>query len=82
MVTRIEKEWSVAYSHIDGVVRRKLRQRQVLTPTSRSPLDIWSQKVLHRLDHPLALSINLWMKCYAESEISTKQVEQRFQTCR
>ena len=76
MVTRIEKKWCVAYSHIDGVVHRKLHQCQMLTLASRSSLDIWSQEILHRLYHPLALSISLQMKCRAESEIRTEQVEQ------
>ena len=78
MVARIEKEWSVTCSHIDGVVRCKLCQRQMLTLASRSPLDIRSQEIFHRLDHLLALSISLWMKCCTKMEICTEQVEQRF----
>ena len=50
----------------------------MLTPTSRSSLNLQSQKILHRLDHPPTLSVSLRMKGCTETEIRTEQVEQRF----
>ena len=78
MVARIEEKWSVACSHIDSVVCRKLCKCQMLTPTSKSPFDIRSQKILHGLNHLFALSISLQMKRCAEMKIRTEQFEQRF----
>ena len=77
MVARIQEEWCVAYSHIDGIGHHKLCKCQILTPTSRSSLHIWSQEILHDLDHLLTVFIYLQMKRRFESEIHTELVKKR-----
>ena len=47
----------------------------MLTPASRSFLNIRSQKILHRLDHQLTLSICLRMKRRAKAEIPIEQAK-------
>ena len=66
MVARIEVEQSVACGHIDSIVCCKFCQRKLLTPARKTPFDIQPQKVLHCLNHPLRLTIDLQMKCCTE----------------
>ena len=75
MVARIEEKWCVTHSHIDNVVRCKHRKCQMLTLASKSSFDIWSQEILHDLNHPLTLTISLWMKRRTKPEICTEQVK-------
>lgn len=49
-----------------------------LIPNHGVPIDIWSQKILHCLIHPLALTIGLRMKYCTKMDIYTMQVEQQF----
>ena len=75
MVAKIKEKRCVACSYIDSVIRYKLHECQMLTRASKSPLDIQSQGIFHGLNHPLALTINLWIKCRTKLEIHTEQVK-------